>query len=278
MLIDPWLQGPQSDVHSLFSTQWHVVASSVATIGDLNNILRDIESTPIATRDTLVHGRDQLQASGSSTPSQPRARAELPTPHAASIFASDVAADLIRGWCYFDQVITTPALGVGVPWPRLSVGPLPRWLAIGRVITPGNALCYHAASLIAFDLGQGLGGEAVIYSPHGIDSKALAGIESSGLKTLALLHGLDDVRIWMTKQLNLGALNGIKAAKSCNARFWIPTHDEVKRGGGLIAPLLQRTRYSFKEAVKHGEEVTKEASPVYQFTELGSGDGIVLSA
>ncbi|KAG6006667.1 hypothetical protein E4U21_006812 [Claviceps maximensis] len=311
LLIDPWLQGPQSDVHSLFSTQWHVVASSVETISDLNKMLRDIESLPIVARGTLANDLHQSPA-GLFTPSQPRARAEMGTrnspvsmidavivsheftdhchqltllelPRATPIFASDVAADIIRSWSHFEQVITTPALGASVPWSRLTVGPLPDWLAIGRVITPGNALYYHAASLIAFDIGQGVGGEAVIYSPHGIESNALTSVESSGLKTLALLHGLHNVSIWMTKQLNLGALNGIKAAKTCKAKFWIPTHDEPKRGGGLIAPLLQRTCYSFSEAVKHEEELlgqsaSKEASSTYQFAELGSGDGLVLSA
>ncbi|KAG5930004.1 hypothetical protein E4U42_003466 [Claviceps africana] len=312
VLIDPWLQGPQSDVHSLFSTQWHVIAPSVATMDDLNNILRDMESTPIAPRETLVHDHRNLPRPRSPTPSQPRARADRSTcdssvsmidavivsheftdhchqrtllelPRSTPIFASDVAADLVRSWGYFDQVVTTPALGAGVPWSRLTVGPLPDWLAIGRVITPGNALYYHAASLVVFDLGQGAGAEAVIYSPHGIDSKALVDMESSGLSTLALLHGLDDVRIWMTKQLNLGALNGIKAANTCKARFWIPTHDEVKRGGGFIAPLLQRTSYSFKDAVKYEEELLmrsagRQVSPLYQFIELGSGDGLVLPA
>lgn len=308
ILIDPWLQGPQSDVHSLFSTQWHVVAPRVATINSLNQVLRDIESSPTG---ATVNGHGKLPGTDSSPPYRPQTVSEpsthdssvsmidaviishqftdhchqntlLELPVSTPVYASDVAADLVRSWNHFDQVITTPALGAGVEWSRLTVGPLPDWLAIGRVITPGNALYYHAASLIAFNLGRGDGGEAIIYSPLGIESKDLAGIESSGLKTLALLHGLDDVRIWMTKQLNLGALNGIKAAKVCKAKFWVATHDEVKKGGGFIAPLLQRTRYSFKEAVKHEEELLKqsasEASPSYQFLELASGDGAVLLA
>ncbi|KAG6087918.1 hypothetical protein E4U15_007083 [Claviceps sp. LM218 group G6] len=306
ILIDPWLQGPQSDVHAIFSTQWHVVASSVATIDDLNDVLRDIECSPNDHQQSSGPGQDPALDTADSPPSQPRARESsmsmidavvvsheftdhchqstlLELPRSTPVFASDVAADLIRSWRYFHRVITTPALGAGVEWSRLTVGPLPDWLAIGRVITPGNALYYHAASLIAFNLGQGDEGEATLYSPHGIESKALASIETSGLSTLALLHGLDDVRIWMTKQLNLGALNGIKAANMCKAKFWIATHDEVKKGGGFIAPLLQRTSYSFKDAVKHEEELQRQSentdgSPSYQFIELKSGDGMVLLA
>ena len=43
ILIDPWLQGPQSDVSSWFSKQWHVVESSVRTVAELNDRLRDVQ-------------------------------------------------------------------------------------------------------------------------------------------------------------------------------------------------------------------------------------------
>lgn len=43
ILIDPWLQGPQSDVSSWFSKQWHVVEPSVKTIAELENRLRDVQ-------------------------------------------------------------------------------------------------------------------------------------------------------------------------------------------------------------------------------------------
>lgn len=294
VLIDPWLQGPQSDVAWWFSTQWHAVDPSVATIAELNQVLRDIEQRVLS-----FNGH----SSGSQEISSSERKAadcfidavaicheftdhchhatleELPA--STPIYAADVAADLIRSWDYFDQVITAPALGKGAQWSRLTVGPLPSWLAIGRIITPGNALYYHAAILVAFDLGAGHGGEAVICSPHGIDSQDVAGIRSSGLKTLALLHGLHDVRIWLAKQLNLGALNGIKTACASGAKYWIATHDEVKRGGGLISYFLQRKQYTLKEAVAHEEQRLRQdgssdGSRTYQFMELGSGNGLVL--
>lgn len=43
VLIDPWLQGPQSDVSSWFSKQWHVVEPSVKTIAELEHRLRDVQ-------------------------------------------------------------------------------------------------------------------------------------------------------------------------------------------------------------------------------------------
>lgn len=43
ILIDPWLQGPQSDIASWFSKQWHAVDSSVRTIAELEARLREIQ-------------------------------------------------------------------------------------------------------------------------------------------------------------------------------------------------------------------------------------------
>ncbi|KAI6783977.1 uncharacterized protein J7T54_001853 [Emericellopsis cladophorae] len=278
VLVDPWLQGPQSDVASWFSTQWHVVPPGVATIAELNVILRDLEARRADgdfAGDSLV---DLVAISHEFTDHCHRATLEE-LPPTTPIFATDVAADLIRGWTHFDTVVTTPALGDGVDWTRLTVGSLPPWLAIGRVTTPGNALYYHSAVFIAFDLaGQGTA-EAVIYSPHGIESEDLLALSASGISALALLHGLHDVSIWMTKQLNLGALNGLRAVRACGAKYWIATHDEVKTGGGLIAPFLRRVPYSVKEAVAHQEKQMRQQegkAPEYEFVELGSGDGFLL--
>ncbi|KAH0443628.1 hypothetical protein CcaCcLH18_00941 [Colletotrichum camelliae] len=196
-------------------------------------------------------------------------------PKSTPVFATDKAADLIRSWNHFDSVTTTPAFSSSTKdWREaLSVAGLPPWLGIGRVVTAGNALYYHSAVMIAFDLGKP---ETILYSPHGIQASDLTFMRESGFSTLALLHGLHDVRIWMTKQLNLGALNGIKAVGETGAKYWIATHDEVKTGGGLIAPLLVRTRYTLKEAVEAGEEQLGDNAPNCEFVELGSGDGLLL--
>lgn len=282
ILLDPWLQGPQSDVAWWFSTQWHIIPPSVATIQDLNECLRQLESRGLsgeigAPPTSFI---DVVAISHEFTDHCHKATLEE-LPPGTPIFATDVAADLIRSWGYFDRVITTPALSPDVPWSKLTVGSLPSWIAIGRVISPGNALYYHSAVLIAFNLDGDTAADAetIIYSPHGIESQDLAHLPSSRLKPLALLHGLHDVSIWMMKQLNLGALNGIRAVGVSGARYWIATHDEVKTGGGFIAPLLKRVQYSVKEAVSYEENILESEGnkvPKYEFVELGSGDLVML--
>jgi hypothetical protein len=288
ILLDPWLQGPQSDVASWFSTQWHVVAPSVKTISELEAALAEVDTTDPGDSQSHI---DLVVISHEFTDHCHRATL-LELPKDVPVIATDKAADLIRSWKHFDTVITTPPFAPGTAWRdvlRDGTGSIPPWIGVGRVVTEGNALYYHSAVLIAFDLQNSSGAEskdaeAVIYSPHGIKGSDLASVRESGLRTLALLHGLHDVRITMMAQLNLGALNGVEAARVCGAKYWIATHDEAKQGGGLISWLLRRTVYTLRDAVEAAEaRLDGNASgnggdeSEYQFVELGSGDVLVLA-
>lgn len=286
ILIDPWLQGPQSDVASWFSTQWHVVEPMVQTIQELDEVLADLEDGESQDSSSCI---DCVAISHEFTDHCHEATLrELPK--TVAVIATDKAAELIRSWKHFDTVITTPGFSAdSSDWREVLVdqtGTLPPWLGIGRVITQGNALYYHSAVMVAFDLGFSLDEratrrepEAVMYSPHGIKGSDLECVKAAGIKTLALLHGLHDVRIWKTAQLNLGALNGIQAVRTSGAKYWIATHDETKRGGGFISWLLQRTTYTRSDAVAAEKARAAEGGEhaPYEFIELGSGDGLVLS-
>lgn len=306
ILVDPWLGGPQSDVASWFSTQWHVVAPSVGTVAELNTILKSLEDASSDISESFI---DAVVISHEFTDHCHQATLlELPKP--TPVFATEKAAKLISSWNHFDIVAPTPGFSSSSSsWQSAladSTSTLPPWLGIGRVITAGNALYYHSAVVIAYDLEfstgpaartrskqpaaePSSGGEAVIYSPHGIRAEDLSFLPGSGLKTAALLHGLHDVRIWATKQLNLGALNGIQAARACGARYWIATHDERKKGGGLISLFLRRTAYTLKDAAaseestmakakatEGGDRKGKDGDTGYEFLELDSGDAVVL--
>jgi hypothetical protein len=106
----------------------------------------------------------------------------------------------------------------------------------------------------------------------------------SPVQTLAFLHGLHDVSIALSKQLNLGAHNALKAQRILNSRYWIGTHDEVKIGGGLIAPFLRRKAYSILDAL--GKERPQDRlSPDMQsatdtkdvtYVDLASGETLLL--
>ncbi|KAI1274937.1 hypothetical protein F5Y07DRAFT_371933 [Xylaria sp. FL0933] len=289
VLLDPWLQGPQSDGGKWFSIQWHVVAPSVQTIKELNGLLGELEkgvANDGAAAEEADSYIDVVAISHEFTDHCHEATLrELPknTP----VFAPDKAAKLIRSWKHFDAVTEMPPFAAAETkdWrAAISCAPLPSWVGVGRVVTPGNALYYHSAVIVAWAGSAGEEANSVIYSPHGIEASDLKGVQGAGLRTLALLHGLDDIKIWMTKQLNLGAVNGVAAARECGAKYWVATHDEVKKGGGFISLLLRRTTWSVADAVKRegekgsvkGAQDDKQAAG-YEFVELGSGDGLVLA-
>lgn len=306
ILLDPWLQGPQSDVASWFSTQWHLVAPSVQTIDELNLLLAEAEQggkQAAAAQKEAKAGSDGRLASlidvvaiSHEFTDHCHETTLKELPRETPVFATEKAAQLIRSWKHFDSVTTTPGFSSDtVDWQKtLSVSPLPDWIGIGRVITAGNALYYHSAVMIAFKTvapAPNKGGKkagdpsdnishntaAVVYSPHGIKATDLASVKSAGIETRVLLHGLHDVGIWMTKQLNLGALNGLEAVRASGAKYWIATHDEEKEGGGFIAPLLRRTKYTVADAVRSETKNMGDEAPGYRFVELGSGDALVLA-
>lgn len=308
LLIDPWLTGPQSDVAGWFSTQTHVVPPAVEGMGALEGVLREVYQEDDEQPDRQQEEQNQRRQNEPLNGREAAARyihavvisheftdhcheATLTQlPRDTPIYASDVAADLIRSWGYFDRsvVVNAPGLTRGMHWREVSGGLLPAWLRVGRVVVGGDALYYHSAMVIAFpptgpyttangveDGGDGRGscggngsegmggsdGECVVYTPHGIAPANLTDLfPSCGLSTLAMLHGLHDVRLWATKQLNLGGLSGVKSVRAAGARYWVATHDEVKKGRGLIAPLLRRRIWTVEGAEEgsRGEQRGKE--------------------
>jgi hypothetical protein len=197
--------------------------------------------------------------------------------------------------------VNVPALEVSpsIDWRTTSLPPLPEWLSITRLQSPGNALYYHSALLITFLSPDSSShrtkasehrGEAVIYTPHGIQADDVPSLQelSPGVDCLALLHGLHDVSL-RVQQLNLGGHNGLKVQRRLRAKYWIGTHDEVKRGGGLVSWFLNRKIISLEEAINQEREKNRlpneTAQPEDQedgewdnveFMELKNGESLVL--
>ena len=214
------------------------------------------------------------------------------------IIATTVAADIIRKWRYFEKVFEIPSFSPSQgDWRESSISPLPEWLGISRMVSKSDALHFHSAILIAFDLSSrartrpssdpGVA-EAIIYTPHGIHAQDLGHLDhlpatAPRIKTLALLHGLHDVRI-SVQQLNMGAHNGLQAQRICKAEYWISTHDEIKTAKGIIAPFLYRKVLTLKEAIEREKletgGISNESKLVdmreLKFADLASGESLLL--
>jgi Beta-lactamase superfamily domain len=287
ILIDPWLKGSQSDVASWFSSQTHVIESSVQTVAELDSILAeaegelldDITETPFTCLDLVTISHEFTDHCHEATLREVDA--------AVPVFSTGKAVELMRSWKHFHSVTNIASFVKEIDWHTTSISPLPDWMGLGRLITEGNALYYHSAIIFCVQTSDSdKGAEAIIYTPHGVESDTFATIATAtpSVETLALLHGLHDVSITLTKQLNLGAHNALKAQKLLKARYWVGTHDEVKKGAGLIGPLLRRKQLTIEDALKQatksaagasGNETPMTAKDV-SWLELENGQSLVL--
>lgn len=303
ILIDPWLIGPQIDVASWFSKQWHSTKSKVRTIVELNECLKEIENLAEEQTDKFKeesHGSvftesfvDAIIVSHEFT-DHCHKDTLLEIHPVTPVFAIKVAANLIRSWDYFKVVYDIPILSEKSPdWTETLLDSLPKWVGLSRIVTNTNILYFHSAILITFNLGHGVRmenqtktktSEAVIYTPHGIHAQDLRHLPPAEppFQTLALLHGLHEITISGLKSLNLGAHNGLQAYRTCKAKYWISTHDEVKEGQGLIASLLKRKVLTPQEATEHERGQMSDANqptamgPMI-FADLRSGESLLLS-
>ena len=300
--------GPQSDVAKFFSTQWHTIRSSVQDMAELEARLKDIEQLAQSLPLHLGNAKRKISAQCSRQSfidavvisheftDHCNKHTLLELDPDTPIFATKLAFDLIRSWDYFSQVQEMPTFSAeNLDWRKTSFQPLPKWLGISRVVTVSDALYYHSAILLTFDLDYKMidvpseevrPAEAVIYSPHGIHAQGLRHLNCAvpAVNTLALLHGLHDIRISL-KQLNLGAHNGLKAQKICKAKYWVSTHDEVKKETGFITAFLHRKALTLQEALneemktkgKVADESELAQMKEVTFANLESGESLLLA-
>lgn len=245
ILLDPWLVGPQSDIAEWFSTQWHRIQSSVQTIEELNDFLCEREELELHALEGSM--REKSEDSDTTEPYTSNYIDAVICSHeftdhchqktleeidpSVPCFATTKAAELIRAWGHFKQVLDISSFGKDSDWRQTSKSPLPPWIGIARLVTESDALYLHSAVAIFVQDTRSLhphGAEAVIYSPHGIEPLGLDSIPTATppIQTLTLLHGLHDISIAFTKQLNLGAINALKCQRLLKARYWAGTHGQ----------------------------------------------------
>jgi hypothetical protein len=145
---------------------------------------------------------------------------------------------------------------------------------------------YHSAVLISYlPEPSTKTAHAIIYTPHGIPSPSLslATLQESDIdQVTALLHGLHEVwnPWWLGGKLNLGAHNGLAAVRNTGTRYWIGTHDEVKRGGGFVAWVLNRRIWNVEDAIKRElgsvNDMGKGDQEDVRYVTLASGESLTL--
>ncbi|KAM3085434.1 hypothetical protein ACMFMG_002511 [Clarireedia jacksonii] len=227
----------------------------------------------------------------------------LEMPSQIPVFATTKAAAAIRRWAHFRVVREIPRFegrwrsdskGEGEGKDKHAELLLPKWVGITRVAKAGmDLLYYHSAIMVTFPSSSSSSGadpdpeaEAIIYTPHGIDPGDLTLVAEAHprIQTLALMHGLQDISL-PRAQLNKGAHNGLKVQRLLGARYWVSTHDEVKRGGGVVSWFLRRRVIGVREALERemkengsggeGERDRKMLGEI-RFRDVGNGESLVL--
>lgn len=205
------------------------------------------------------------------------------------ILATTAAAKVIRTWDYFEMVCEISTYSdKNLDWTAFSPE-LPPWLGIARIVSSNFDVGYlHSALMICFNSEYTSPrsekcAEAIIYTPHGIFPKdlSLVSCASPQIQPLALIHGLHEVFVCRLGQINLGAVNGLAVMTRLGARYWVTTHDEIKKGKGLISYLLRRKELTLGDADERAKRNRTGSGTVpdpnsFHFAELGSGESLVL--
>lgn len=298
VLIDPWLDGAQEDVAGWFSRQWHLTKSTVQTIDELESLIHDVEAVedsqpgpdPESSDDVVPWTGsfiDAVAVSHEFTDHCHKATL-LQLSSKVPVLAARKTAEIIRSWHHFDTVFDMAAFTENFDWRKAHLSALPDWVGLGRLVTKYDALHLHSAIVICVREPQSSvdAAEAIIYTPHGVEASTLSILTTAcpPLRALAFLHGLHDISIAWSKQLNLGAVNAVRTQKLLQAKYWIGTHDEEKHSSGLIAALLRRKALTvsdvlteFQYAEHDGEIETGGWTDGLTCVELRNGESILLA-
>ncbi|KAG8738323.1 hypothetical protein FRC10_006994 [Ceratobasidium sp. 414] len=250
IIVDPWLTGPQTDYYSWFSRQSHVIKACVDHISELNTRI-----------DAVVLSHEWTDHTHRATLLEVYPR--------APVYATKNAADIVRSWNHFSTVHTIQDLKPGAHWTISHLPDLPFCLSISRISSTSFGIVpyYHVAICMTYappeieeKYMEKATASALLYSPHGIHVPALDRLSESGLEVVALMHGLHQVWIppFLGGMLNLGGLNAIRAVRATKARYWIGTHDEVKKGSGIVSYVLRRRAWTVEEALEEEEKISWE--------------------
>lgn len=284
---DPWLNGPDVQLSS-----WVVFISlsSPAAISNgpgVEQLVRDIESaavdagvvapatvqterhSPVDAIFVNLHYGDHLH------------KPTLLTFHPSiPVFTITEGVHAMKKLNHFDTVVKYADLEPDTytgDWTTLHPSPhLPPYLTIFR-IKGHHELNFLSALIWTPSPGTH---EAVLYSPHGLHTSTPA-LQSflhhstPAFSTLALLHGLKES--WtMSWQTTFGVASGLQLYRQSGARYWVSTHDDRLRYGGLVYwlanDIFRTLEWGLGQERKGEGEVAKEVKVKH----VRNGDCVVL--
>ena len=165
---------------------------------------------------------------------------------------------------------------------------------------PDDPLAYHSALLLAFDAllvessttdtnsksnsftrtDEDSSAHVILYTPHGTPAdvvKKHIAFAMPPLRLLALLHGLH--KVYSREHVyHLGGFNALDVQTAHKAKYWIPTHDELKIGTGAFLSKfsIKRKAYTVREILQHEEQIGGSSIASFSYRQLLNGESILL--
>ncbi|KAM0278597.1 hypothetical protein ACHAQH_005071 [Verticillium albo-atrum] len=194
-------------------------------------------------------------------------------PRETAVLVVKDAAPLVRGWGHFETVVEVPDLEPGAEgWPGAVGGSAPEWLGVFRV--PDRESMYpHIHHGVVFSWG----GEALLYSPHGLDKEKMehaARVAPEGMEWLALIHGLDE--LGTGQATGRGVMGGLAISEATGMKYWTRTHDGEQLYSGFISWLLRFKGWTFEEGVAEMGRQGMKMEKLPEFYEIENGGALVL--
>lgn len=259
ILIDPWLFGPQTDYFSWFSTQEHVVRSSVENVEE--ELKTKIDAILISHEFTDHCHEATLKSLSRQTP----------------IFATKNALNKIRQWNFFEKTgeirnLTEPIENFCFDSDRsISVGYLPEKGFLGLP-------SLHGALCIAFRVDENFW-NCLLYVAHGcrLESIELWFRSNPNVRCVALLHGFEKISnpFWLGGLLNYGFRSASEIVVALRIPIWISTHDENKKATGLVSKFLQRDNATIFQVNEYFQNVSNRSSTT-KIVQIPNGESICL--
>ncbi|PVF96637.1 hypothetical protein CPB86DRAFT_708682 [Serendipita vermifera] len=223
ILVDPWLQGPQTDYWKSFSTQWHATPSCVEHVAELGV---EIHAVVISHEWSDHCHKATLLELGKSVP----------------VYATDKAAEMIRKWKHFQNVYTIPPLSKGQNWASSSINGLPKNIGISRIASAENDFqYYHAASNNIIEVSALLHGLHEVTNP-----KVLGGKLNLGGRNAVQVAYNCKPKLWVGTHDEVKIGKGL-VAKVLKRKIW--SVEEAMKEEGLVEANAKFT------TLKSGEEI-----------------------
>lgn len=274
LVLDPWLHPtPQIDGSPIFSRQTRIEPAAFTSIAQLDHWLH-----------TQSHGKEAIDAILFSHPFSDHVHPQTVTDpdsivvlRRATLFTTSDSLPALRS-LKLDAAIIVNLSSHAFRQDADQAGVLPEGIAIQHLrardwaVSPAwNKL--HGGILVSCSNGQPVD---ILYSPHGITPVSLPPeLKSDSAKSKrVLIHSFDRQTLPLIGTVACGFPNVLDLIPAFRPDMVLATHDENKRGEGIVGRLLRREVFDLEHARQLVVEKYPEQADLCTLKQLAPGETV----